>query len=61
MKVVNDNRLKCSDSPSAVVQVDDKSLVSKLFERLIMVTIHVSCDGAQGNNSAKRENGGKIK
>lgn len=31
--------------PSAVVQVDDERLVSKLFKRLIMVTIHVPWGG----------------
>ena len=29
--------------PSAVVQVDDEGLVSKLLKRLVMVAVHVSC------------------
>lgn len=32
-----------SDVPSAIVQMDDEGLVSKLFKGLIMVPIHVSC------------------
>lgn len=39
-----------SDLPSAIIKMDDKSLISKLFKRLIMVTIHVSCVGMQENN-----------
>lgn len=38
---------RCRDLPSAIVQVDDERLISKLFKRLIVVTIHVSCVGKQ--------------
>lgn len=31
------------DSPSAVVQMDDECLVTKLLKSLIMVTVHVAC------------------
>lgn len=30
--------------------MDDKSLISKFFKRLIMVSIHVSCVGTQVEN-----------
>lgn len=43
--------VQCSGLPSAIVQMDDKSLISKFFERLIMVSIHVSCVEIQANNS----------
>lgn len=39
--------------PSAIIQMDDEGLVSKLFKRLIVVAIHVSCVGMDVNKSDK--------
>lgn len=41
------NSEQSSDVPSAIVQMDDEGLVSKLFKGLIMVPIHVPCGAKQ--------------
>lgn len=49
-------QVRRGDEPSAVVQVDDKGLISKLFKRLIMVSIHVPCGNTNTQLSRNKQN-----
>lgn len=44
------NSKRSSAVPSAIVQMDDERLVSKLFKGLIMVPIHVPCVAQQNTD-----------
>lgn len=43
--------------PSAIVQMDDEGLVSKLFKGLIMMAIHVPCVDKQNTQLSHRNKG----